>query len=609
MRSFLLECLALSATSAFAQDQCDVADVDKIDCGFVGITKDDCQVADCCWKAGAANSVAPWCFAKRIKKKLPAGWHPVVVSGPLLGQSLEARNSDEGSWCNTRGKWSWGWGNIKMDNPLCMIQDLKLQGWDSKQNLAIHKPKVQVRPRGGFENTMSGLSAIGRFFDVEIVDGHSHLTGRLEELGYVQGDTFIGHAYDWRLGVHDWQVSSFPALRKLIQNVTQATGQPAVLTGVSMAGPYHHAFLSWAKSQDPGWAARHIHALVPVAAPWNGAVMALSAVIASAIQTWSTDGHCPQCDPPKNATGPSLDNNFVDEMGAWFGGKIKGVADEVLKKLIWNWPSMYFMSTGIDYSTHPPTDPEVVTMLNGATPPQCRVDTSTSTKCGGIQTREGWAFDDPKYLNATQCAECYKQSTLSTCKDDYFEAFDGWVTSLCCKKHQCDAKTYKASELPELLRKIGREGSADMMKYAHSVGTTTDPGVPVHCIFGHNVQTFQKLAFHTSEDLEANEPAQVTLDDGDQTVDAASAEVCTRWPSTKKVYRIPGVSHASMLDVEQVLDVITAVATNNDQKWMSWKAPLYDEVKTFTKGTKVAPEVLLKVNKKHPLKKMMNLFI
>merc|ERR1719162_1930613 len=153
------------------------------------------------------------------------------------------------------------------------------------------------------------------------------------------------------------------------------------------------------------------------------------------------------------------------------------VADEVVKKIVWNWPSIYWMSTGLDYSTNPPTDPLVITMINGEVPPMCSMDKPSATKCGSTQTREGWRFDDPNYLAPTQCAECYKMNTFGTCAKGYDEAFNGWTRQLCCKKHQCNAKSYRASELPALLTEIGREDSASMMKYALSAGTTTDPGV------------------------------------------------------------------------------------------------------------------------------------
>merc|ERR1719401_1575099 len=120
-----------------------------------------------------------------------------------------------------------------------------------------------------------------------------------------------------------------------------------------MTGPYLHAFLSWTRKHDPRWAARHIHAFIPVAAPFNGAVNALSAVVSSVLQTWSTDGECPRCDPPKVHPAIPGNSNLIEGMKDWLKGEAMNVADEVVKKIIWNWPSIYWMSTGLDYSTDP----------------------------------------------------------------------------------------------------------------------------------------------------------------------------------------------------------------------------------------------------------------
>jgi len=434
---------------------------------------------------------------------------------------------------------------------------------------------------------MAGIGAVG------ILDGAGHLTPALEKMGYVKDETYFGHAYDWRLGVHDWEVLSFPVLRKVIEKATSnAGGSPAVLTGISMAGVYLHSFLSWAKKEDPTWAARNVHAFVPVGAPFNGAVMSISAATSSVLQTWSMEGDCPNCSPPKhheNLPGEAM--NLIDQFKMWLTDVEKKAADAVLKGLVQSWPSIYFMSPKLDYSTEPPTDREVATIMNGDVPEACTARPKTSAACGATKTREGWEFNDPKFLSPTQCAECYDVTGKSGCSDGFEKAIDGRFIDLCCKRHTCDAQSYRASELPELFRKLGREEHAQMMEYAGSVGTTADPGVPVHCIFSHNVQTFDKLAFAAPEDL--GHVQEVIFDDGDMTVDAHSLEVCTRWKSTVKTYKVPGVIHAAVLDVGQVVDVIVAIATNNDEHWKNWKEPAYSDVRTTSNATMATVAELL----------------
>lgn len=41
---------------------CAVNDQDRVDCGFAGITTDQCQAKGCCWSPAGENSAAPWCF-------------------------------------------------------------------------------------------------------------------------------------------------------------------------------------------------------------------------------------------------------------------------------------------------------------------------------------------------------------------------------------------------------------------------------------------------------------------------------------------------------------------------------------------------------------------
>jgi len=355
----------------------------------------------------------------------------------------------------------------------------------------------------------------------------------------------------------------------------------AVLTGVSMAGPYTHAFLSWVRTQDPDWVQRHVHAFVPVGSPWNGAVNDLTAIASSVLGAYGTaEAHCPGCTPsseddlvPEAPESPS----FLGRFENWLIGGLTDHADDVLTSVINSWPSLYFLATGVDSSTASPTDPTVITLLNGELPAACSVDDGFGSKCGDQQTRNGWTFNDPEFLAPTQCAACYvKPNHVKDCSLGYEMAYNGWTGDLCCERHECPAKEYRASELPEFFRMVGREESAQMMEYALTSGSTTsDPGVPVHCIYSHNVQTFIANAFSTMEDTDE---AIVTIGDGDGTVDIESLEVCARWASTEKVYKVPNVLHVQGLRVKQILDVIVAVALNDVEALRAWDEPPQAEI-------------------------------
>ena len=42
---------------------CSVADSDKVDCGYVGVTQSECEAKSCCWSPAGTDSQTPWCFS------------------------------------------------------------------------------------------------------------------------------------------------------------------------------------------------------------------------------------------------------------------------------------------------------------------------------------------------------------------------------------------------------------------------------------------------------------------------------------------------------------------------------------------------------------------
>ena len=40
--------------------KCDVSNINKADCGYVGITSAQCEAKACCWADAGANSLTPW---------------------------------------------------------------------------------------------------------------------------------------------------------------------------------------------------------------------------------------------------------------------------------------------------------------------------------------------------------------------------------------------------------------------------------------------------------------------------------------------------------------------------------------------------------------------
>lgn len=521
---------------------------------------------------------------------LPSGYHPVVIAGPFMGQNLEVNNENGFTVCNTKGDYEHLWLNLAgVQDFYCISQGLKLGGWDDINKVSIPKKNIRVRPfgyAGSDKNQLDGLRSFGGVDTLPMIP-------RLESIGYKVGESIFGHTYDWRLGVRDWEQQYYPVFKSIIEEAArQNNGSPVVLTGISMAGQYTHAFLSWVKREvGPAWAKQYVLAFVPVAAGFNGAVMGLSAAIDSILGTWSTDGECPNCDPPRTIPNLFKHRRRMDGLQDWMKAEAVAIGDNVLQDVFASFPAIYTVHPGIDYSTNPPTDPEVLTIRNAHAPAECSADPAVATVCGAKEDASGYNFETG-FLGKDQCGECHW--TYDSCPEGFDRAHDGWTQDLCCKRHQCKSRTYRASELPELYREIGQEDHAQMMEYSLTIDTTSDPGVPVHCIYSHNVQTFNHLSLSANRDssqekIEAN---VFTMDDGDQTVDHASLEVCERWSSTVKSYKVEGVAHSSMLSVEQVIDVIVSVATEDQATLDAWEPVRYSDVRP--QSLTVNPDVLLK---------------
>lgn len=54
-------CVFAFAASTGLRGTCSVADLDKTDCGYMGITQSGCEAKGCCWASSTGSNV-PWCF-------------------------------------------------------------------------------------------------------------------------------------------------------------------------------------------------------------------------------------------------------------------------------------------------------------------------------------------------------------------------------------------------------------------------------------------------------------------------------------------------------------------------------------------------------------------
>jgi len=501
-------------------------------------------------------------WALALAAALPAGYRPVVYVGPLLGQNLEVQNTNRG-YCN-KPDFTWTWIQSSGLDALCLVDDLKLR-WDAEQERARSPPGVAVRP-------MPGLAGLEVGTGNSTVRGGGALWGAmltpaLVKLGYTPGETLVGHTYDWRLSVNDWSVLSFPVLQRQLEGIVNATGSQPVVTSLSMGGPYFHSFLQWADATlGAGWKQEHVHAFAPIVAPFNGAVMAAQGILSSALGTFAVTGACPGCVPAKP---PAPGEQPPQDIGTWIKGQLLNKADAALTDLLRSLPSMYYMSPGPDAGGE---DPPYITLTNGEPAEEC-LDAKVRVYCGADESSDG--YDLLRGFDSSQCGACQWVSKLSSCPaGTALASTDAYLSNLCCKTYACHSRAFTSTEVPELFEYLGLGDAASLLRYAQRHATTTDPGVPVHCITSGNVQTPVHLNVSSDKDVsKALKKPLVIYDDGDGTVHKASLEVCARWPSTRKVYRFDGVLHSAMLNVDKVADLFVAIARDDQPYLAAWSTP------------------------------------
>merc|ERR1719410_400348 len=90
---------------------------------------------------------------------LPSGYHPVIISGPFMGQGL------------------------------------KLKNWDNVNKVSVPDPNIHVRPFGYAGSTKDQLDGLTTFGGGK-TDEYP-LVVRMRSIGYEINDSFFGHTFDW----------------------------------------------------------------------------------------------------------------------------------------------------------------------------------------------------------------------------------------------------------------------------------------------------------------------------------------------------------------------------------------------------------------------------
>lgn len=472
---------------------------------------------------------------------------PIVWAAGFMQQALEVRVSG--------GPWKLLWGPF--DHPERFIARFAELAFPNGDN-------VEVRPYLG----MQSFDASGLFFKdlPKVVE-------RLERYGYEKGKNLLGHAYDWRVGVKGWKKDSYPVLKKDIEAaVERSKGKRMVISSISLGGLYMHAFFRWVGKR---WVKKYVEAFVPYGASWAGSCQPLQFFFKGVLRsgTDSIAGECPACNPPSEKAelqppgfmkyAPTTLVSILDKLA--------------LRATMRSLPGFYQVMPSIDYSPGSTVPDRVVLSLReDYTPhPKCvgkPTETETYARCGMLRTQDNYLLGSG-FLTDAQCAQCEKLSRGSDCSEGFLSINSYSFRTVCCKKRECSGgrRDYRASELPALFKSLGFIRESSMMAHAQKQKMSQDPGVPVHCVIEQNLKTPQVLRMTKSHGVEG-----VVMGDGDEVVELASLDACSRWKSTVKTYRVNGVRHASSFKfLKEGLDVLIYVATNDQEKWKAWTTPEY----------------------------------
>ncbi|XWS17462.1 hypothetical protein CRYUN_Cryun33cG0069900 [Craigia yunnanensis] len=192
--------------------------------------------------------------------------HPVVfVPGIVTGglELWEGRQCAEG----LVGKRMWGgsFGEF-YKRPLCWLEHISLDN-----ETGLDPPGIRIRP-------VSGLVAADYFAAGYFV--WAVLIANLAHIGYEEKTMYMA-SYDWRLAFQNTEVrdQSLSRIKSNIELMVATNGgKKVVVIPHSMGVQYFLHFMKWVEAPAPmgggggsGWCAKHIKAVVNIAAPFLGA--------------------------------------------------------------------------------------------------------------------------------------------------------------------------------------------------------------------------------------------------------------------------------------------------------------------------------------------------
>ena len=119
------------------------------------------------------------------------------------------------------------------------------------------------------------------------------------------------------------------------------------------------------------------------------------------------------------------------------------------------------------------------------------------------------------------------------------------------------SRSYTADDYAEFFDAIGYPVGETVRRRVHAlVDPLARPGVEVHCLYSHGVDTPGTYTYASDTDFSGT--PKISNVDGDGTVTLNSAEVCTRWKGAR-VSTYANVTHRGMLSAKAVIKDLLAL--------------------------------------------------
>ena len=121
------------------------------------------------------------------------------------------------------------------------------------------------------------------------------------------------------------------------------------------------------------------------------------------------------------------------------------------------------------------------------------------------------------------------------------------------------ARSYTASDYQQLFSDIGLTDGFAMYQGVENINRGfPSPNVPTHCFYGVGIDTLESFHYARPFPEGADMDPEVTMGDGDGSVNLRSSQICLRWANNNggRPFRsmvFEGVDHGAMIRTEDVL--------------------------------------------------------